>query len=189
MNPIARERLFEFRTAFEQPLTLGVTAALATVLTVAPALIWLLARRGRIGEALRLELMRRYWSWLVMVPLLAAPILLGAFWVIVTVGLLSLLCYREYARATGLFREKLLSLVVVLGIVGLTLATLDNWYRLFTALTPLTVGVIATAALLADRPGISSALVWRRLASCFLALRSDTWVTSPTTGTSGRSSF
>jgi phosphatidate cytidylyltransferase len=152
MNPIARERLFEFRTAFEHPLTLGVAIALMAVLAAAPALIRLLARSGRIGEPLRRELKQRYLSWLVMVPLLAAPILLGAFWVIVAVGLLSLLCYREYARATGLFRDKLLSLVVVLGIVGLTLATLDNWYRLFTALTPLTFGVIAATALLTDSP-------------------------------------
>ena len=35
------------------------------------------------------------------------------------VAVLSLLCYREYARATGLFREKTVSLVIVLGILAL----------------------------------------------------------------------
>jgi phosphatidate cytidylyltransferase len=68
------------------------------------------------------------------------------------VGVLSLLCYREYARATGLFRERLVSLVVVAGIICLFLAVLDNWYRLFVALTPLTVALIASIAILADRP-------------------------------------
>jgi phosphatidate cytidylyltransferase len=87
-----------------------------------------------------------------MVPLMLGPVLLGAFWTIAGIGLLSLFCYREYARATGLFREKLLSLVLMLGIVAVTLATLDHWYRLFVALTPLMVAVIAATGLLADRP-------------------------------------
>ena len=87
-----------------------------------------------------------------MAPLVFAPILLGAAWTIVSIGLLSLLCYREYARATGLFREKAISLTIVLGITLITFATLDNWYRLFMALTPLTIVMILTVALLADRP-------------------------------------
>ena len=71
-------------------------------------------------------------------PLLLAPILLGAFWTILGVGILSLLCYREYARATGLFREKVISLVVTLGILTMTFAVLDNWYGLFVAVPPFT---------------------------------------------------
>jgi phosphatidate cytidylyltransferase len=68
------------------------------------------------------------------------------------IALLSLLCYREYARGTGLFREKLISFVVVLSIVAITLAVLDRWYALFISLTPLSIGVLGTAALLSDRP-------------------------------------
>jgi phosphatidate cytidylyltransferase len=79
-------------------------------------------------------------------------VLLGAAYAIVAVGVLSLLCYREYARATGLFRERAISIVVVLGICLLTFASLDNWYAFFTALWPLTVGLIAAVAILADSP-------------------------------------
>jgi phosphatidate cytidylyltransferase len=68
------------------------------------------------------------------------------------VGILSLLCYREYARATGLFREKAVSTVVVLGILGVTFTELDHWYRLFVALVPFTVGFIAMVAILRDQP-------------------------------------
>lgn len=152
MNEIAKARLFDFRSAFDHPVTLWVTVVLVVILVAAPVIILVLSRTGRIREELRTELFRRYVSWLVMVPLLMGPVLLGAFWTIAGVGLLSLFCYREYARATGLFREKLVSLAIVLGIVAVTLATLDHWYRMFVALTPLMVAIIAATGLLADRP-------------------------------------
>jgi phosphatidate cytidylyltransferase len=152
MSPEARERLFSADHAFDHPITLVVTLAVASVLLLTPIVIWLLVRLGRIDEKLRAELMLRYWSWMVLTPLIVVPILLGAAWTILGIGILSLLCYREYARATGLFREKTISLVVVLGILAVTFAELDNWYRLFVALVPFTVGVIAIVAILPDRP-------------------------------------
>ncbi len=148
----ARERLFGYDRAFDHPVTVAVTVGLVLLLLALPLMFWLLVRAGRIDAPLRTELLRRYYSWLVICPLLLVPILLGAAWTIVGVGVLSLFCYREYARATGLFRERLISFVVVVGIVVLTLSVLDHWYRLFVALTPLTVGVIAAVAVLADRP-------------------------------------
>lgn len=152
MNPISRQRLFDYHQAFAHPVTLAVTLALVGVLLLAPLAIILLSWRGRIGAGQRKELMLRYYSWLVMTPLLLVPILLGAFWTILGIGVLSLLCYREYARATGLFREKTISLMVALGIVLISFAVLDNWYRLFVALSPLTIAALAAAAILADRP-------------------------------------
>jgi phosphatidate cytidylyltransferase len=79
-------------------------------------------------------------------------VLLGAAWTIAGVLILSLLCYREYARATGLFREKLVSLVVALAIFAVFFAVFDHWYELFVALFPLVVGSIAIVAILPDRP-------------------------------------
>ncbi len=152
MNPEAKERLFGWQHAFDHPVVVAAVIMIVAILAVTPVVILLLAELGKINSASRLELMRRYRSWLVLVPLILAPILLGAAFTIVAAGVLSLLCYREFARATGLFREKLISLVVVLGIVGLTFASLDHWQRLFMALMPLTVGAIAIAAILKDQP-------------------------------------
>ncbi len=59
---------------------------------------------------------------------------------------------REFARATGLFRQRLLSAIVALGIVALFAATADNWYRFFLALPALTVALIAGAGVLQDKP-------------------------------------
>ncbi|OWK44383.1 phosphatidate cytidylyltransferase [Fimbriiglobus ruber] len=152
MSPEARERLFGAGHAFDHPVVLVATLAVAALLLLTPVVVWLLVRFGRIDAKLRTELMLRYWSWTVLTPLIAAPILLGAAWTILGIGVLSLLCYREYARATGLFREKAISLVVVLGILAVSFAELDHWYRLFVALVPFTVGAIAIVALLRDQP-------------------------------------
>lgn len=152
MNEAARERLFGASHAFDSPVTLGITAVLGAILIVTPLAIALLSRLGTITASGRGELWRRYISWLVLIPLILVPILLGAAFTIVGVGLLSLACYREYARATGLFREKTISLIVVLGILAVTFAAFDNWYRLFVALGPITCGAIAVIAILRDEP-------------------------------------
>jgi phosphatidate cytidylyltransferase len=152
MSSSTRARLFGYDHAFDQPVTLWITLALIGVLIVVPLIIWLLARRRLIGDSLRTELTRRYLTWLVLVPLMLVPMLLGAAWTMAAVFVLSLLCYGEYARVTGLFRERTISIVVVLGIVAVNFAVVDHWYGFFMALFPLTVGSIAAAAILADRP-------------------------------------
>jgi phosphatidate cytidylyltransferase len=152
MSPAARDRLFGAEHAFDHPVTRIVTLGLIIVLGLVPLLFALMRRRGWLADDLDRELRRRYYSWLVLVPLLLVPILLGAAWTIAGVGILSLFCYREFARATGLFRERAISIVVVAGILAVTFAVLDHWYGFFVALTPLTVALIAAVAILADQP-------------------------------------
>ena len=151
MNPETKERLFGIQAALTDP-TPGILLAIAVVLLLAPLIFWLLGRLGKIAGDEEKDAWRRYWSWLAIVPLLLAPILLGTFWTILGVGVLSLLFYREYARATGLFREKVISLVVTLGILGVTFAVLDNWYRLFVALPGFMIGLIASTGIVRDQP-------------------------------------
>lgn len=152
MNAQPWSRLFDARLAFSQPVVLGVTAAVAILLAVTPLIFLGLHRTGRVSAERAGELWARYRSWLVLTPLLLLPILLGAFWTILGTCVLSLLCYREFARATGLFREKAISLTVVLGMFVIYAACLDHWYRLFVAATPLCVCFILAVAVTADRP-------------------------------------
>jgi phosphatidate cytidylyltransferase len=147
-----RERLFDFRHAFDHPVSTGIVAGVLILLLAAFPLIALLQWRGKIGPDLRDELVTRVWSWAILAPAIIVPILLGAAWTILGITILSLLCYREFARATGLFRERLLSALIVFGIVLIGFAAIDHWYGLFMALAPLTVIVIAIAAVLYDRP-------------------------------------
>ena len=62
------------------------------------------------------------------------------------------MCLREYDRATGLFREPLITGTVAVGILAIDAAALDHWYGFFVALSPLTVGVLALVSIPLDRP-------------------------------------
>jgi phosphatidate cytidylyltransferase len=152
MQQVTAERLWGFRHAFDHPVTDDIVVGIAVVLATAMTVIAVLGRSGLIGAALRRELWLRTWSWVVIVLIMLVPILLGALWTIVLVCCLGLACYSEYARATGLFRERTISAFVVLGILVLTFAELDHWYGFFVALFPLTVGFIAVSSIPGDRP-------------------------------------
>jgi phosphatidate cytidylyltransferase len=146
------QRLFGWRHAFDEPVVVVIVALMAAGLVVAPLLILALDRAGRLGPALEAELRSRYLSWLVMVPLIVLPVLLGAAPTILAVALLSLLCYREFARATGLFREKVMSAMVALGILAVTFAVAVHRDGLFVALTPITLAALTAVATSLDRP-------------------------------------
>lgn len=145
-------RLFDYSGAFDHPVTIWISASVAGLLAITPAVFAILTATGRIDQKHRDELWTRYFSWLVLTPLMLGPVLLGPMWTIAGVTVLSLACYREYARATGLFRERSISLIVVLGIGLVTFAALDHWYELFLALFPITVACIGMVAILPDRP-------------------------------------
>ncbi len=152
MNSKAWERLFDFRQAMSEPAVLWIVGALILLLAVSPPIILLLGRLLGLDPALRHDLWRRYVSWLIMVPIVLLPVLLGAAWTILAVAALSLLCFAEFAAATGLFRDKLMCLLVAIGILALAFAVADRWYRLFVALTPMSIVVIAAVATSLDRP-------------------------------------
>jgi len=149
---VIRERFLDAAHAFDHPVTRWITIGVGAVLVLALVVIALLSITGRVKQPLRGELWKRTLAWAVMAPVLIAPILLGAGWTILGVTLLSLACFRELSRATGQFREKLVSLVVVVGILAVNFAALDDWYGFFVALFPLTVIVIAAVAILPDHP-------------------------------------
>jgi phosphatidate cytidylyltransferase len=146
------QRLWDPLGAFDDPVTTGIAIALGLLLVVTPLIIVGLHAAGRTDSEHHRELMARYYSWVVLVPILVIPVLLGAAAALTLVCALSLLCYREYARATGLFRCRSIYLLVALGILCVTFASLDHYYLLFVALGPMAVTVIASVAVLLNRP-------------------------------------
>jgi phosphatidate cytidylyltransferase len=152
MNNTAWQRLFGFRHAFDNHVTIVLTVTGVVLLVVAPLLIFAATQAASSSPEKRKELWDRYRSWIWLALCILIPVLAGAFWTILAVATLSLLSYREYARITGLFRERTISFIVVLGILLITVAELDNWYRLFVALFPLTVALIAIGGLIPDQP-------------------------------------
>src|SRR2546430_9986993 len=152
MSQIARERLFGFRHAFDDRVTVVLTLTALILFLLAPVLILIVTRAANNTADKRRELWDRYRSWIWLALVILIPILAGAFWTILAVATLSSLCYREYARITGLFRERTISLIVVIGILLITFSVLDNWYRLFVALFSLTVALIVIGGLIPDQP-------------------------------------
>src|SRR6266478_3370506 len=144
MSQVTRERLFGFRHAFDDHVTVVLTLTALVLFLLAPLLIFIATRAANSTSDKRKELWDRYRSWIWLALCILVPIL--------AVAMLSFLCYREYARITGLFRERTISLIVVVGIVLITFSVLDNWYRLFVALFPLTVALIAIGGLIPDQP-------------------------------------
>ena len=137
---------------FAHPVTIGIVAAAAGIVALAFAVIGAMTVTGRGTPELRRELWLRTGSWCLLLPLMMGPVLLGREWVIGAVTLLGLACLREFDRATGLFREPLITGIVVLGILFANFAALDHWYGFFVALWPLTVGVIVIGTIPQDRP-------------------------------------
>jgi phosphatidate cytidylyltransferase len=152
MNRQTFDRLFGVKYALDSGVVRISILAIACAFFIAPIAFITLRKAGKIPDKQSDELWKRYRSWLILVPMMMIPVLLGAFWTIMAVGALSILCYREYARATGLFRERLTSLLVALGILAITFSVLDHWYGLFTSLFPLWAGFIAAIAIFEDRP-------------------------------------
>jgi phosphatidate cytidylyltransferase len=152
MDATSKERLWGYNHALDTPFVRGFLVGLALLLAIAPLCLWLLQVTGKTGPERRRELWARYRSWLLLAPLIVGPILLGAAWTMAAVGLMSLVCYREFARATGMFRQPAISSLVVLGILAVTFAVVDHWYGLFVAITPLLIALMAAVALCSDQP-------------------------------------
>ncbi|MCH7728943.1 MAG: phosphatidate cytidylyltransferase [Planctomycetes bacterium] len=152
MTDATRDRLFAVQQAFEHPVTLWSAVGIAVTVVGFGIVIQVLRRVGATSTSTHAELMSRWKSWLWLVAIILFPVLLGAAWTIVGIAVLSLLCYREYARATGIAQQTTINAVVVIGIVLLAFAAIDHWERLFFALAPLTVIVIATASIHNDQP-------------------------------------
>jgi phosphatidate cytidylyltransferase len=152
VNSVARTRLFDPTVAFDHEATLPLLIALAIVLAIPPLVLWLGAALGFITAEIRRDIWKRYLPWLIIVPVIGVPILLGAFWTILGVLALAYFCFREYARATGLFRERLVCFLTLLAMTVVYFTALDNWYGLFQAMFPIGIAGIAGLAILQDRP-------------------------------------
>ena len=88
MSPIARERLFGIEHAFDSPATALVLTMVVAVLLLVPIIFWFVARAVGADPGRLRNWWRRNLARLVLVALFALPILAGAFWAIVLVGLI-----------------------------------------------------------------------------------------------------
>lgn len=134
------------------PVAFWIAAAASMLLAMAPLVFLLLGRAGTLSAPLRADLWSRYRSWLVLAPAIIVPLIAGRLPAILGVAILAGLCYREFARGTGLFRFPLVSSLVVIGMLLVTISILDHFYAFFHALPSLVVSMIVVFSLFADQP-------------------------------------
>jgi len=100
-----------------------------------------------------------YRGWLIMAPIVVIAIGLGREATIAGVTMLSLLGFREFARATRFGEERLMNAVVMIGIVGLGVVALINqprtgevgWYGLYMAAPVYFVAALLLVPILRNR--------------------------------------
>jgi phosphatidate cytidylyltransferase len=146
------EHLFSISRPIAHPVTFYTVVIAGAVLVLTLPVVWVMGRMGWSSAKTRADVWTRHTTWMFLAPAIILPLLLCAASAMAVIGALSLLCYREFARATGLFRFRLLSAVVALGILALFLAAADNWFKLFMAIPALTVTALAGLAVLQDKP-------------------------------------
>ncbi|MFP5246464.1 MAG: phosphatidate cytidylyltransferase [Thermoanaerobaculia bacterium] len=98
-------------------------------------------------------------GWLLMIPLVVGAVLLGREAIIIFFGLVAMAGFTEYARATGLYRDWLVTGWVYLGIFGVIVLSLVSppnasaagWYGFFMALPVYVVAGVLLMPILRDR--------------------------------------
>jgi len=129
-------------------------------------IVAILVVSGVVLAALRWGLQRdvdhawkAYRGWLVIVPLLVGTIFLGRAATILLVTLVSIFGFKEYARATGLYRDWMMTALVYLGIVAVGVVSfvpdpqLDRpgWYGLFAILPAYVIAAILLVPIVRNR--------------------------------------
>jgi phosphatidate cytidylyltransferase len=126
----------------------------------------ILVAAGAVLAALRWGLRRdvghawkAYRGWLVIVPLLVGAIFLGRAATILFVTVLSIIGFKEYARATGLYHDWVMTGLVYLGIVAVGVVSFvpdprlgrPGWYGLFAILPAYVIAAILLVPIVRNR--------------------------------------
>ena len=118
--------------------------------------LWIIpARSGRRHEAARAKLL----GWLIIAPVTLVAMLLGREVMIIFLGIVSILAIKEFARATGLYRDWMMMSVVYLGLAACTITALvedpfllyPGWVGLFLALPVYVIAAILIVPVLRNR--------------------------------------
>ena len=107
------------------------------------------------------SMFRTYWSWIFMAGLGLIFVFLGRIPTIVGVTLLAIFAFKEFARASGLYRDWWMTGAVYAGIVTVGVASLishprgeepgPGWYGFFVAVPVFAIGLILLIPILQNR--------------------------------------
>ena len=142
--------------ALDSEVFVRYAVGIAVLLTAVGALLLILSR----GFGKRLGgVWHTYRGWLLMAPLFLGAVLAGREAFIVFVGLVACAAFKEFARATGLYRDWWMTGTVYLGITALVVVTLifdpntgrSGWYGLYMAMPAYAVCAILMVPIVRNR--------------------------------------
>ncbi|MBN1594545.1 phosphatidate cytidylyltransferase [candidate division FCPU426 bacterium] len=76
----------------------------------------------------------KYLAWFIVIPVIVLPLLYSRIAYQIIILILSLWCFREYSRSTGLWKDKTLVFVSLGAIAAIYMPVFDNWYGLYQAM-------------------------------------------------------
>ncbi len=131
--------------------------AIVAAMFVATGLALLVLRVGLHRDVS--HALKSFSSWLVMGPLVLAVVFAGRATTISLLAVLAVFAFREFARATGLHRERMMAGVVYLGIVATGAVSLmadpvqnvPGWYGLFAILPVYIIAAILLVPIVRNR--------------------------------------
>jgi phosphatidate cytidylyltransferase len=136
--------------AFREPIFHFYATIWLGILLGAGAILGILALLRRGDPAVR-SMLLTYRSWWMILPLIALPLGLGRHASILAFTFLSLACFHEFARATGLYRDGWFTGAVFLAILCLSWVTWIRWYGMFLVLPMYTVAFLLILPVLRNR--------------------------------------
>jgi phosphatidate cytidylyltransferase len=149
--------------ALHDPIFRAYVAIVLAVLIGAGTVLALLQFVWRINLG---SIWKTYRSWLWMTPLAAFAIFAGRVPFIIGVTTVALLAFREFARVSGLQRDRWMSSAVCAGIIGVGIAVWRDADFAFLSLGA--VAVIFLVPILRNRPGQLQSLSLGVLAFIYL---------------------
>ncbi len=136
--------------AFSDSVYLTYARIWLGILLVSGVLLGALSLAFRGNATIRSALVT-YRTWWVILPLAAIPLGLGRAATIAAVTLLSLTCFHEFARATGLYRDWYFTGATTAAIVALNYVAWIRWYGMFLVLPMYAVALLLVIPVLRDR--------------------------------------
>jgi phosphatidate cytidylyltransferase len=107
------------------------------------------------------SMFRTYWSWILMAGIALLVVFLGRIPTIAGVTLLAIYAFKEFARASGLYRDWWMTGAVYVGIVAVGIASLishprgeepgTGWYGFFVAVPVFAIALILLIPILRNR--------------------------------------
>ena len=92
-----------------------------------------------------------YRTWLIMLPVVLAPLWLGTWAWATLVAVLSIYGFKEFARAAGLYRERLFMLVVYLAMIAANATAYFERFGLFMVVPMWGVALLTLVPIVRNR--------------------------------------